>query len=224
MEKQKNLNDESGITLVSLVVTIVVMLILAGVSISMVMGQNGVGTRAQNASINTETANIQDSLSQAVASLTTAYQSDWATNKNRVMSSFYFEGEKIEREAGFETGSINDINYATAGIVASIEEYPESASEETKAWAKITLETGESLVTTAGGISTTATDEVKYIIGTYNREYIFIIDIDKGSVKVYPGSTLDDRTQAANTDGGPTPTAGDPQTTDSMTGYALAST
>ena len=41
---------EKGITLVALVVTIVVLLILAGVSISLVVGQNGIVTRAQEAS------------------------------------------------------------------------------------------------------------------------------------------------------------------------------
>lgn len=40
---------ESGITLVALVVTIIVLLILAGVAISLTLGQNGIFTRAQNA-------------------------------------------------------------------------------------------------------------------------------------------------------------------------------
>ena len=40
---------EKGITLVALVVTIVVLLILAGVSISLVLGPNGLITRAQEA-------------------------------------------------------------------------------------------------------------------------------------------------------------------------------
>lgn len=40
---------EKGITLVALVVTIIVLLILAGVAISLTIGQNGIFTRAQNA-------------------------------------------------------------------------------------------------------------------------------------------------------------------------------
>ena len=39
---------EKGITLVALVVTIIVLLILAGVAISLTIGQNGIFTRAQN--------------------------------------------------------------------------------------------------------------------------------------------------------------------------------
>lgn len=45
---------ERGITLVALVVTIVVLLILAGVSISMVLGNNGIVTKAK------ETQTAQD--------------------------------------------------------------------------------------------------------------------------------------------------------------------
>ena len=40
---------EKGITLVALVVTIIVLLILAGVAINLTIGQNGIFTRAQNA-------------------------------------------------------------------------------------------------------------------------------------------------------------------------------
>lgn len=47
---------ENGITLVALVVTIVVLLILAGVSISLVLGQNGLVNRAKDAANATNTA------------------------------------------------------------------------------------------------------------------------------------------------------------------------
>lgn len=43
------MRTQKGITLVALVITIIVMLILAGVSISMVAGENGVLTRAEDA-------------------------------------------------------------------------------------------------------------------------------------------------------------------------------
>ena len=45
-----------GITLITLVVTIIVLLILAGVSISMLTGQNGILTQAQKAKEETEKA------------------------------------------------------------------------------------------------------------------------------------------------------------------------
>ncbi len=43
------LKGQKGVTLVALVVTIIVLIILAGVSISMVIGNNGIATRAQEA-------------------------------------------------------------------------------------------------------------------------------------------------------------------------------
>ena len=45
----KKINKNTGITLIALVVTIIVLLILAGVSISMLTGQNGILNRAVEA-------------------------------------------------------------------------------------------------------------------------------------------------------------------------------
>ncbi len=49
---------KKGITLIALVITIIVLLILAGVSISMLTGQNGILTQAQTAKEETEKASI----------------------------------------------------------------------------------------------------------------------------------------------------------------------
>ena len=43
------LKDNKGITLIALVITIIVLLILAGVSIAILTGSNGILTQAQNA-------------------------------------------------------------------------------------------------------------------------------------------------------------------------------
>ena len=51
---------ERGITLVALVVTIVVLLILAGVSLSLVLGQNGIVTRATEGSENYTNASAEE--------------------------------------------------------------------------------------------------------------------------------------------------------------------
>lgn len=50
--------QEKGITLIALVVTIIVLLILAGVSIAMLTGENGILTQAQTAKEKTEKAEI----------------------------------------------------------------------------------------------------------------------------------------------------------------------
>ena len=46
--------EQNGITLIALVITIIVLLILAGVTIAMLTGQNGILTQAQNAKTTTE--------------------------------------------------------------------------------------------------------------------------------------------------------------------------
>lgn len=51
---KKKLENNGGITLIALVVTIVVLLILAGVSISMLAGENGIITQAQKSKEETE--------------------------------------------------------------------------------------------------------------------------------------------------------------------------
>ena len=54
--KEKMLKNKNGITLIALVVTIVVLLILAGVSISMLTGENGIIKQAQEAKEKSEIA------------------------------------------------------------------------------------------------------------------------------------------------------------------------
>lgn len=69
--------QERGITLVALVVTIVVLLILAGVSISMVLGQNGIVTKAQDAKRNFTTA-----ANEELTGMNSAI--DWMNNPNNI--------------------------------------------------------------------------------------------------------------------------------------------
>ena len=61
--------NNKGITLIALVITIIVLLILAGVSIAMLTGQNGILTQASNAKSDTAKAEIavQAAYAQKVA-------------------------------------------------------------------------------------------------------------------------------------------------------------
>ena len=53
---------EKGITLIALVITIIVLLILAGVSVAMLTGQNGILTQANNAKIEQSHGAVRDSI------------------------------------------------------------------------------------------------------------------------------------------------------------------
>ncbi len=52
------MREQKGITLIALVITIIVLLILAGVSIAMLTGQNGILTRANEAKQDTAVAEV----------------------------------------------------------------------------------------------------------------------------------------------------------------------
>ena len=65
-----------GITLIALIITIIVLLILAGVTLNMVMGENGLFGKANNAKNKTEVAQYEEELRMCVLEL----QTDAATN------------------------------------------------------------------------------------------------------------------------------------------------
>ena len=54
------MRNQKGITLIALVITIIVLLILAGVSIAMLTGQNGILTRATDASVANDKAEVME--------------------------------------------------------------------------------------------------------------------------------------------------------------------
>ena len=63
--KQK-LKNEKGITLVALVITIIVLLILAGVTLSMVMGDSGIFGKSNSAKEKTQLSNAEETIKLAV--------------------------------------------------------------------------------------------------------------------------------------------------------------
>ena len=65
----KKVIENKGITLIALVITIVVLLILAGITINNVVGQNGILNKANSAVTETEKGEIKDQLSLALANL-----------------------------------------------------------------------------------------------------------------------------------------------------------
>ena len=66
MKTKLKIKQEEGITLIALVVTIVVLLILAGVSISLVLNNNGVISKAKDSKNSTERGQAQDEVNLAI--------------------------------------------------------------------------------------------------------------------------------------------------------------
>ena len=79
----EKLNNNNGITLIALVITIIVLLILAGVSIATLTGENGVLTQAENAKEETEIATEKEAIALTV------------TNYNIANEAKYDIGEKL---------------------------------------------------------------------------------------------------------------------------------
>ena len=74
------MKSNKGITLVALVITIIVLLILAGVSISMVVGENGVLNRATGAATETSEAEMKQALEMAVDGAQGEFIDIWTKN------------------------------------------------------------------------------------------------------------------------------------------------
>lgn len=62
----RNLRKNKGITLIALVITIIILLILAGVSLNLVMGEKGILKSATDASEKTIKAQIKEEIELAI--------------------------------------------------------------------------------------------------------------------------------------------------------------
>ena len=78
----KNLKNQKGITLVALVVTIIVLLILAGVSLNLVAGSDGILNKASNSVSKTNKAAAIEQADLLIAEYKADYLEDKYTNGN----------------------------------------------------------------------------------------------------------------------------------------------
>lgn len=67
------MKNQKGITLIALVITIIVLLILAGVSIAMLTGNNGILTQATSALDKTKIASIAENVQMGIGAAYAAY-------------------------------------------------------------------------------------------------------------------------------------------------------
>ena len=94
---KKVLKEKSGITLIALVITIIVLLILAGVSIAMLTGDNGIVTQTQKAKEKTEEAKEIEKIGLAISEIRigkNGYQELDAKNFKEALDS-QFQGRDI---------------------------------------------------------------------------------------------------------------------------------
>ena len=98
MDKIKK--QQKGITLIALVVTIIILLILAGVSIAMLTGNNGVLTQAKSAKENTRVGEVQEKVKLAAqAALTDNLGNGIEKEKfQEELNNMFTQGEQVGLE------------------------------------------------------------------------------------------------------------------------------
>lgn len=117
------LKNNKGITLIALVVTIIVLLILAGVSIAMLTGDNGILTQSKTAKTDTEKAEAVERINLALNAALAAAMEDSANvptkaNVKAHDSIFDQEGTKYNVDDTTTPGSIT-ITYNNGSVTAT---------------------------------------------------------------------------------------------------------
>lgn len=123
---------EKGITLVALVVTIVVLLILAGVSINLILGQNGLIAKAKDSAQKTQkAANIEKQLANGKMQIDGVWYDSIDDYLNGKPGKPPFDAEEWDKKAAPEDAFIwqsddkNDEGYGVVvGYTANIDNYP----------------------------------------------------------------------------------------------------
>ena len=100
---KNNIKSEKGITLIALVITIIVLLILAGISISMLSGDNSILSRAGQARDKTEDATIEE---QRRLTMLEAASNVNGENYNGVKIPAGYAATKIEGESTVDEGLV----------------------------------------------------------------------------------------------------------------------
>ena len=115
--------DMKGITLIALVITIVVLLILAGVSINLLLGDNGIITKAKEA----QDSYSKSAVKEKVGFLLNEYEIDKATGENAEFAKFLRKNLQVgvaEKEDGSYSFILGDWQVVTSeSKIISIEKF-----------------------------------------------------------------------------------------------------
>lgn len=125
------MKNERGITLIALVITIIVLLILAGVSIAMLAGDNGLLTRSREAKTVTIQKSNEEIVKMAIEDLLTEYHAGGAianniTNTNNTPNTLEINAEELEN-AIYRTTSDASVTDVTSTDIDITEDDVESA-------------------------------------------------------------------------------------------------
>ena len=117
-KSQEKKTRAKGITLIALVVTVVILLILAGISINLVLGENGIISKAQESKLKSDNATVSDSLKMMIArysiddmgegktDVLARLNSDGITDANDVINVPVLVGKKLGTGNGSGTSDV----------------------------------------------------------------------------------------------------------------------
>ena len=114
---------KKGITLISLVVTIIVLLILAAVSIATLTGQNGILTRANDAKTKTEEAEDIEKIKLAIS------EAQIGGNGYQELDETNFQ-EALDSQFGIERTTVTDNGDRTFTVVVDSKKYKIDSNKE----------------------------------------------------------------------------------------------
>ena len=92
------MKKQGGITLIALVITIIILLILAGVTLSTVLGNNGIVKQAQKAVENHRDSVAREDVGMAWSGAATKYYEKSITNSNEKTDEEFFKEELENQE------------------------------------------------------------------------------------------------------------------------------
>ena len=179
------MKKQNGITLIALVITIIVLLILAGVSISLVIGDNGILTQATEAVTENRKASISEDIAMAWAGLETEYVRNWTTSTSAKKEDYFTEINF--KDALATKGDVSDFNFDSESEVTKFK-YSTNNNPE-KEYNVVITEDGKVLLDGFAGMITAANygDKVEYVaenghddwkIFYSNGENVFLIASD----------------------------------------------
>ena len=107
------MRKEKGITLIALVITVIVLLILAGVSINLVVGEGGILGKAQNTVSASRAGSVKEEIGLAWSACETEYMEEWVSNQG-IDKSTFFTPAKLNANLG-NKGIVKAVTYNETG-------------------------------------------------------------------------------------------------------------
>lgn len=116
--------NQNGVTLIALAVTIIVMLILAGATMSMLTGNSGIMTNAKKSSAASEEADAYEKMAQAFSTVQLSVESEAALNGGYDASAELTKyAQMAQKEIGTAQAIIEDSAKTTEDLKANISKY-----------------------------------------------------------------------------------------------------